>query len=49
MRNLEIDPEKTLNLLTGCNGLKTDRTCIPSAPVGFKPLNVLDPYRVLRF
>ena len=30
MRNLEIDPEKTLNLLTGCNGLTTDRACIRS-------------------
>ena len=38
MRNLEIDPEKTLNLLTGCNGLKADVY-----------LQVLDPYRVLRF
>ena len=38
MKDLEIDPEKTLNLLTGCTGLKTDVY-----------LQVLDPYRVLRF
>ena len=38
MRNLDVDPEKTLNLLTRCNGLKTDVY-----------LQVLDPYRVPRF